>query len=149
MNAKHKNGFSNGLTLIEVMIVIAIIGILASVAIPSYTGYLKRAARTEAYSNLESLRLLEEQFFAENGGYTQSADDVAAIQALLPGFQPGTGLSFSYQIVQNRRIDTPITSPPTWTAVQTPCFTAVATGIAGSRVAGDIFTIDCNNNKNF
>ncbi len=58
-----------GVTLIELIIVVAIIGILAMIAIPGYIGQQKRAARTEAYSNLENLRLLEEQYFAENGCY--------------------------------------------------------------------------------
>ncbi|MBE0428206.1 MAG: hypothetical protein IBX72_16420 [Nitrospirae bacterium] len=35
------------------------------------------------------------------------------------------------------------------TVAQTPCFIATATGVAGTRVAGDVFAIDCNNNRNF
>ncbi len=139
-----------GFTLIELLIVVAIIGILAAIAIPAYIGQQKRAARTEAYSNLANLRLLEEQFFAENGTYTAAAANVAAIQVLLPGFRPGTGLGFDYAIIQNVAMTPPVAVPFNGTTVaQTPCFVATATGIAGSRVAGDIFAIDCNNNKNF
>ena len=141
---------NKGFTLIELLIVIAIIGILAAIAIPAYVGQQKRAARTEAYSNLQNLRLLEEQFFAENGAYTASAANVAAIQALLPGFRPGTGLSFDYAITQNVALTPPVAVPYGGaTVAQTPCFIATAAGVAGSRVAGDVFAIDCNNNRNF
>jgi prepilin-type N-terminal cleavage/methylation domain-containing protein len=155
---------SAGFTLVELLIVIAILGILAMIAVPAYIGQQKKAARSEAYSNLESLRLLEEQFYAENSVYAPStgvagADqpgNIALIQALgvLPGFKPGagTGLSFSYQILQNNQLNTPVTNPPVWAAspAGTQCFTAVATGNTGrSRVTGDVFAIDCNNNKNF
>jgi len=141
---------NRGFTLIELLIVIAIIGILAAIAIPAYVGQQKRAARTEAYSNLQNLRLLEEQFFAENGAYTASAANVAAIQALLPGFRPGTGLSFDYAITQNVALTPPVAVPYGGaTVAQTPCFIATAAGVAGSRVAGDVFAIDCNNNRNF
>jgi prepilin-type N-terminal cleavage/methylation domain-containing protein len=140
----------NGFTLIELLIVIAIIGILAVIAIPGYVGQQKSATRTEAYTNLQNLRLLEEQFFAENGAYTASIASYngtplvadGGIEDTLRGFRPGdvANLNFTYAIVQNKDIND---------ADQTPCFRATATGKAGSRVAGDSFTIDCNNNRNF
>ena len=58
-----------GLTLIEILIVVAIIGILAAVAIPGYVGQQRRAARSEASTNLQNLRLLLEQKFADQGSY--------------------------------------------------------------------------------
>ena len=140
-----------GFTLTELLIVVAIIGVLAAIAIPAYVGQTKRAARTEAYTNLDTLRLLEEQFYAENGAYTTDLpvaaadcaadkDNVATIQGSLPGFKPGSGLSFSYCLRQNVDING---------AATTPCFRARAFGNANTRVAGDDFYIDCNNNKNF
>ena len=147
--AKIKNMNVRGFSLIELLVVIAIIGILAGIATTSYVGSIKKAARSEAYSNLVNLRLLEEQFFAENADYTAGAANTAAVMALLSGFQPGNDRSFTYQIVKNFAIDTPVTNPPTWSAAPNSCFTAVATGIAGTRVAGDIFAIDCNNNRSF
>lgn len=139
--------YRRGITLIELLTVLAIISILALVAIPAYLGQQKRAARAEAFTNLETLRLLEEQFFAENAEYTDSIgtcaadnDNITAIQNVLPGFQPGSGLSYSYCIEQDIDLDG---------NAQTPCFRASAFGNTGTRVAGDIFRIDCNNNKNF
>ncbi len=146
---------NKGFTLIELLIVIAIIGILAAIAIPSYVGQQKKAARTEAYSNLQNLRLLEERYYAEYGVYTITAADVAAITALLPGFQPGTGTSFTYAITKDSALTTPVPVPfAGGMAAQTPCFVAVASGITNSRVCPsaancDVFAIDCNNNRNF
>jgi len=144
-----------GFTIIELLIVIAIIGILAMIALPAYIGQQKSATRTEAYSNLQNLRLLAEQFFAENARYTvtlgacakDNPGNVAQIQNgggdptnALPGFRPGSGLSFSYCIEQNIDLNG---------AAQTPCFRASAFGNTGARVADETFRIDCNNNRNF
>lgn len=142
-NIRQKNGF----TLIELIIVIAIIGILAAISIPGYIGHQARATRTEAFKNLEALRLFEEQFFAENAAYTASVggcavdnNNIAAIQALLPGFQPGPNPSFSYCIESNVNLAGTATAN---------CFAARAYGNTGSRVAGETFAIDCTNDKDF
>jgi prepilin-type N-terminal cleavage/methylation domain-containing protein len=140
---------NKGFTLTELIIVVAIIGILAMIGIPSYLGQQTSAARTEAYTNLQNLRLLEEQFFAENGAYTASiasyngtAAADGGIEDTLRGFRPGdvANLNFTYAITQNIDING---------NAQTPCFRATATGKTGRRVAGDSFSIDCNNNRTF
>jgi type IV pilus assembly protein PilE len=61
-----------GITLIELLMVIVIVGILAAIAIPSYTGYMQRARRSEAKTALEQLRAAEEMRRAERGSYTSN-----------------------------------------------------------------------------
>ena len=58
-----------GFTLIEIMIVVAIVGILASVALPMYNSYLARGKVVEAHSTLTSARIQMEQYYQDNRTY--------------------------------------------------------------------------------
>jgi len=61
-----------GFTLIELMIVVAIIAILSTIAYPAYTDYITRGKITEATSALASKRILMEQFFQDNRTYASA-----------------------------------------------------------------------------
>ena len=61
---------NRGITLIELLIVIVIVGILAAIAVPVYTNYMQRARRADAKTALEQLRASQEMFRAERGSYS-------------------------------------------------------------------------------
>jgi type IV pilus assembly protein PilE len=61
-----------GITLVELLIVIVIVGVLAAIAIPMYTGYMQRARRVDAKTALEQLRAAQEMFRAERGSYSMN-----------------------------------------------------------------------------
>jgi prepilin-type N-terminal cleavage/methylation domain-containing protein len=74
-----------GFTLIELLIVVAIIGILASVGIPMYNGYIQSAKESVAQNNLKSIGLLELDYHTENNKYfiTYTGNQTRTINNLL------------------------------------------------------------------
>ncbi len=63
-------GAQGGITLLELMIVVAIVGILAAVAIPAYTGYVKRSRLAEAGTNIQGIFEAEQAYFTRFQRYT-------------------------------------------------------------------------------
>lgn len=63
---------AHGFTLVELMIAVAIIGILSAVAIPQYSNYVTRSRIPEATNALASRAVLAEQFFQDNRTYVSS-----------------------------------------------------------------------------
>ena len=73
-----------GFTLIELMIVVAIIGILAAVAIPAFMDYIKRSKKTEAALQLNKIGKNAKRVYSETSAY------ITGVAGELPG-KPGTG----------------------------------------------------------
>lgn len=69
-------GNSKGFTLIELMIVVAIIGILAAIAIPNFLKYQCKARQSEAKSNLGAIRVNEEAYYAEYDTYSAETSKI-------------------------------------------------------------------------
>ena len=63
-----------GFTLIELLIVVVIIGILAAIAIPKFSSVKQKGYKTQAISDLTSLRTAEETFFTDSNRYGTLTD---------------------------------------------------------------------------
>lgn len=68
-----------GFTLIELMIVVAIVGVLAALAVPAYNDYTRRARVAQMTGDLSDLKLRMEQRYADNRSYAKPLDVTACI----------------------------------------------------------------------
>lgn len=112
-----------GFTLIELMIVVAIIAILASIAYPSYVDSTRTANRSSAQADLMQLASFMERNFSEANRYDQDSSGTAINTAALPFDQiPRTGVAtYNYTIAFS-------STAPCTTAT---CFTLTATPAGG------------------
>lgn len=86
----------HGFTLIEVMVVVVVIGILASIAIPSYRDYITRSKITEAVSTLSDVKVRMEQYFQDNRFYN---NDGSASATCAPSVTAAATANFTYACV--------------------------------------------------
>lgn len=89
-----------GVTLVELMIVVAIAAILATIGYPAYTSQVQKANRSAAQQFLMEVALAQDQYILDSGGY---AADLATL-----GFTPPSDVASNYTVT----IPTVTTSPP-------------------------------------
>jgi type IV pilus assembly protein PilE len=81
-----------GFTLIELMIVVVLIAVLASIALPQYTNYVKRGKAMEATSQLADMRVKLEQWYQDNRTWVGACAD--STSTALPGRPGGAGVKY-------------------------------------------------------
>lgn len=89
---KNKNT-QKGFTLIELMIVVAILGILSAIALPSYSRYIEKSRRTDAKVELLRVAQLQESYFAQNLSYANSIAQLKLSPSTDPKAPAGSVLS--------------------------------------------------------
>ncbi len=127
----------SGFTLIEVMITVVIIGILASIAYPSYQEFVKRGNRTEGQAFLSEVAARQERYYAQNHAYIT---DIGKLN-LKNGDKSETG-KYELSIAANAG-DGGYTLTATQQFGDTACgnLTLTATGVKG--VSGSKSAADC------
>jgi type IV pilus assembly protein PilE len=83
----------HGFTLVELLIVVAIVGILASIAVPGYQDYVRRAQVQEAIASLADLRTRLEQYYQDNRSYADTSGNCGL------SMPAGLDLRFAYSCV--------------------------------------------------
>jgi type IV pilus assembly protein PilE len=128
----HRNSVA-GFTLLELMIVVAIVAILAAIAGPIYSDYLTRSKLTEAYNTLAGYRVSMEQYYQDQRAYGVAGSGKCGVDTT------------TYNLKYFSLACTPATNASIGAGYQ--AYTATATGNAGTPVSGFIFSIDNNNNQ--
>jgi type IV pilus assembly protein PilE len=131
---------SGGFTLIEVMVVVAIVGILAAMAIPAYRDYILRGRLVDGTNLLSAGRANMERYFQDNRTYATSGTFSPPCSATLGTFTlscptapdgssyrltaTGSGATegFAYTVTQADVRTTTIASPAPWTATTAACW---------------------------
>ena len=84
-----------GFSLIELMIAVAILAILATIALPLYNGYIQTSREGTLIYNISTIELFQEDQRLRTGAYVTAAADLAAIQAAI-GWRPESdGITYS------------------------------------------------------
>ncbi len=111
---KHRHGF----TLIELMITVAIVGILAAIALPSYQDSIRKSRRADAKSDLMGLANAQERYFTLNNQYCDGeACALTSIYTLNP--QNADYYSFSTESLTATEFN--LTAAPLGSQADDPC----------------------------
>ncbi|NOY21942.1 MAG: prepilin-type N-terminal cleavage/methylation domain-containing protein [Acidobacteria bacterium] len=90
----------HGFTLVELLIVVAILGILAAIAIPAYMGAQTRAFQKAAKEECRTLASAMEVYYQEHASYGADGtlSDITSIKARYPAYQPSSQIQFDMSV---------------------------------------------------
>ena len=133
----------SGFTLIEVMITVAIVGILAAVALPSYTQYIARGKRAEARAEILKAEGWLERFNAENNGYVTSTNVInSGFDAQLASMPVSVKTNYTFTAVVTTAAYT-ITATPAGSMAGDTCGTYNKSNVGSITYTGTLDASKC------
>jgi len=129
----NKSYYTQGFTLVELMIVVAIIGIVSSIAVPAYHSYIATSEVAVARSNAETLAGFEDIFFYEGSTYKAGSYTVGGADNLSTalGWLPSNAGNDVYNYV--------VVGGPSCSGDITQCIAVTATHVANTASTATVF----------
>ena len=133
MDARRSPARIAGFTLVELMIVVAVVGVLTAIALPSYTSYVARARRADARAQLLQVAQFMQRFYAANDRFDQDRAGTSVLSVMPTNMQKSPADSTAmYQL------NSAITSAGSYTiTVTVSAYTLTMAPISGTAMASD------------